>query len=532
MSQENFNFKEFILEKDSFEQKQETATPTRSKTEYIYEIEWQDNNDFIISRRTSKSKKKTYLVVMVSQDQFYIKKPDETIIPLTDDYNTTNETTKLLNNFVKNIPERINLNVNWLESIDSRIVNQSDIGRYSHLTNGFFNPHLMSLIKENVYHAENFFEFRTRTGRNSDFTLPYHSKQLRIMRKLYERCTDLSDKNIRKAITSRFYNTQTVMINGKEIYDIPETYIIDKVFLSELDSWFYENLREYLLENRDNNTINKNLIRFLNDTQENFSLTDPSTYPRTYGHPQVTTAYYMAVIMGEDKFINTVKTLIDNTKDHLFLTRGNSCDVDFRILNTFEFINKLPTDNFIKYLTENQFIQNYGTFGEFMDEWSDSIKMQIQIDGRITEPYPENLRELHNSYSIKTRIMEMFKEANRIRERNDNISKIKQEFDFLESETDTYVFKLPETTQDILDEAAMQHNCLASYIDKHTDRKCILVFMREKEHPDTSLVTIELDPNTFKPIQIKQRYNHEPTTSQKTTIDTWNNKILSTVSNT
>jgi hypothetical protein len=59
-----------------------------------------------------------------------------------------------------------------------------------------------------------------------------------------------------------------------------------------------------------------------------------------------------------------------------------------------------------------------------------------------------------------------------------------------------------------LDEAQMQQNCLASYVKKFVEGDCVIMFMREKEQPDVSLVTIEIIGDTI--TQALRRSNRHP----------------------
>lgn len=55
-----------------------------------------------------------------------------------------------------------------------------------------------------------------------------------------------------------------------------------------------------------------------------------------------------------------------------------------------------------------------------------------------------------------------------------------------------YVIIEPKSSKDILREASEMHNCVASYIDKIIEGRTHIVFMREKENIDDSLVTVEV----------------------------------------
>lgn len=86
-----------------------------------------------------------------------------------------------------------------------------------------------------------------------------------------------------------------------------------------------------------------------------------------------------------------------------------------------------------------------------------------------------------------------------------------------------YIFIYPDSTQDIKDEATMQNNCVASYIDKVIDGKCHILFLRKKNKPDESLVTIEVRNNHI--IQARRRFNDDVTAEDQKAIDAFNKKF-------
>lgn len=86
-----------------------------------------------------------------------------------------------------------------------------------------------------------------------------------------------------------------------------------------------------------------------------------------------------------------------------------------------------------------------------------------------------------------------------------------------------YVFIYPNSTQDIKDEAACQSNCVSSYIDKVIDGYCHILFLRKKNSPKESLVTIEVRNDQI--VQAKRRFNDDVTKEQKEVIDKFNKKF-------
>lgn len=64
---------------------------------------------------------------------------------------------------------------------------------------------------------------------------------------------------------------------------------------------------------------------------------------------------------------------------------------------------------------------------------------------------------------------------------------------FLEHETKNFTFITPKTVDEIRDEGNQQRNCLASYIERIAEGRTNVVFMRRKEIPEKSYVTIEIN---------------------------------------
>lgn len=111
-----------------------------------------------------------------------------------------------------------------------------------------------------------------------------------------------------------------------------------------------------------------------------------------------------------------------------------------------------------------------------------------------------------------------------------NYNRLKQQFieeDFqkridkgMEHNFGDYSFIYPESTQDIKDEAVAQNNCVASYIQKVIDGGCHILFLRKKDNPEKSLVTIEV--RNGKIVQARQKFNDPVTSEQQEVVDKWN----------
>lgn len=62
-----------------------------------------------------------------------------------------------------------------------------------------------------------------------------------------------------------------------------------------------------------------------------------------------------------------------------------------------------------------------------------------------------------------------------------------------EYEDDEFFVKFPDSLFKVLQEAANQHNCLLNYINKILCGQSVVVFLRTKQEPDKSYITIEVE---------------------------------------
>lgn len=147
----------------------------------------------------------------------------------------------------------------------------------------------------------------------------------------------------------------------------------------------------------------------------------------------------------------------------------------------------------------------------------------------------ELIREIHDYAVMMNKISNKFDRYPRhfltthaIASRNYN--RLKSQFDELKFQSrinksmektfGDYVFIYPDSTQDIKDESVSMNNCVSSYISRVIDGKCDIMFLRYKDSPDKSLVTIEVQNNKI--VQALQKYNNPLTSEQQKIVDKWN----------
>lgn len=167
--------------------------------------------------------------------------------------------------------------------------------------------------------------------------------------------------------------------------------------------------------------------------------------------------------------------------------------------------------NYIDYLETYEAITD---IGYLMRELLDYARMMKAISPNF-DKYPRHFLTTHK---IACRNYNRLKRTFDEREFKKCINKS------LEHTFGDYIFLYPKSVQDIKDEAVSQNNCVASYIDRVINRKCDILFLRKKDNPTKSLVTIEVRNGTI--VQAKQRFNDPVTTEQQWAIDKWNDWYL------
>lgn len=149
---------------------------------------------------------------------------------------------------------------------------------------------------------------------------------------------------------------------------------------------------------------------------------------------------------------------------------------------------------------------------EFVCTWEDTIEMEKMVYGKIKDKYPKNLPLLHQQMSYKAACMKEEYDRKLFAQH----SKEAQEY---EGKSDGFVYIAPRSKQDFLDEATMQGNCLAGYIDNFIEGNCLILFMRKAETPDESYITVELIEGEV--VQAKRERNLPLSWSESASLNKW-----------
>lgn len=175
-------------------------------------------------------------------------------------------------------------------------------------------------------------------------------------------------------------------------------------------------------------------------------------------------------------------------------------------------------------------VNEYGYSAKSLLMYIDHLKTFEAMDGmeytlRELEDYAKMMKEISPKFD---KYPKHFLTTHKIASRNYN--RLKHEFDEkkfkarinteMERTFDKFCFIYPKCIQDIKDESVQMSNCVSSYVQKVIDGQCDILFLRYKDSPDKSLVTIEVCNGKI--VQALQRYNHPLTAEQREIVDKWN----------
>lgn len=133
-------------------------------------------------------------------------------------------------------------------------------------------------------------------------------------------------------------------------------------------------------------------------------------------------------------------------------------------------------------------VSKYQRNAEFNpSDYVDYLDMQQQMYGKVKEKYPENwLSDKHRMNEKYT----SWKALNRNAEYTLHQEQFAQRVAY---ENELFKVVVPLKNIDILDEAEQQRHCVASYIDKVRYGNTHIVFIRLKDAPEESLLTVEIN---------------------------------------
>lgn len=180
------------------------------------------------------------------------------------------------------------------------------------------------------------------------------------------------------------------------------------------------------------------------------------------------------------------------------------------IFNTLIGVYGYKAKNLMLYLDRLKTYEAIENMRIITSELYDYAKMMSNISNKF-DRYPRHFLTTHRIAS---------RNYNRLKTYFDEEAFKKQIDTSMEKTFGYYCFIYPKSTQEIKDEAVSQHNCVASYVSDVINGVCHILFLRRKDKPNESLVTIEVRNNKI--VQAKKRFNDDVTKEEQVAIDRWN----------
>lgn len=171
---------------------------------------------------------------------------------------------------------------------------------------------------------------------------------------------------------------------------------------------------------------------------------------------------------------------------------GEAAELRNQIIITMQTYN-LELNAFLEYLLYLSHSESIN-LGKLMSDYPDYLRRELYLKGgkmSKMNKYPEcwltTTYKQQKEYS-KLQALDKLEQEGGNQRFNNSIEANKH----LEWKKGNYLIRMPTGAQDIRDEADQMQHCVATYIPDIEAGKRIVMFMRDAEHPERSLVTVEV----------------------------------------
>ena len=314
---------------------------------------------------------------------------------------------------------------------------------------------------------------------------------------LFNCCTDQNYANFLKFVQRK--GTRDANNIGTILKYVPEYSKYEQIFSAGFED--VVNMYEFKYDSFSISDIPRSLIKVAKNHQIKINKFMVDNWKK---NPD---AYYLAYQLEYISLNDNDLTELFNKKNYNY---NLGCFSAFsELINKYNYNAK----SLLLYLDQLKTFEALDDMRDLIEELYDYVKMMDTISKKY-DKYPRHFLTTHQIAS---------RNYNRLkREFPEELFKqrINKEYECTYKD---YVFIYPDCIQDIKTEAASQNNCVASYIDRVIDGSCHILFLRKKDHPKDSLVTIEVVNNKI--VQAKRRFNYPVTQEDQEAIDYWDKKF-------
>lgn len=246
------------------------------------------------------------------------------------------------------------------------------------------------------------------------------------------------------------------------------------------------------------NEIPKGLVKILREIREGVNNVNVEEYK---AHPDAFNYAFnheFVSLSKKDAYRFLMYICSNWDRNELRYTYGNKF---FNICDRYGYTPKSLL-NYIDYLVTYEALSpDYPS--KILGEIDDNCNMLSQMSDKY-DRYP---RHFLTSHQITSRTYQRWKEQFNEELFSKRVNKK------MEIVINGYKFIYPSKTEDIKKEAVQQSNCVVSYIDRVINGQCDIIFMRNANTPNESLVTVEI--RNKKVVQARRRFNESVTDEQQ-----------------
>ena len=141
---------------------------------------------------------------------------------------------------------------------------------------------------------------------------------------------------------------------------------------------------------------------------------------------------------------------------------------------------------FVDYICFDLYRQGYGEVnGSFFREYMDYLSMQKSFYGKVKEKYPEHFKTAHDVMALKVNLAKAAEQCQNFAEQTEQVRE-------LEYSAQGYCIVVPAEPRELADEGINLSHCVGDYIDRVASGECHILFLRRRNAPEQSLVTLQL----------------------------------------
>lgn len=168
---------------------------------------------------------------------------------------------------------------------------------------------------------------------------------------------------------------------------------------------------------------------------------------------------------------------------------------------------------FIDYICFDLYRQGYGEVHEnFFREYLDYLSMQKSFYGKVKEKYPEHFKTAHDVMALKVNLAKLAEQCQNFAEQAEQVKD-------LEYSAQGYCIVVPTEPRELADEGINLSHCVGDYIDRVASGECHILFLRRRNAPEQSLVTLQLSGKSI--CQAQGANRRSPTQAERKFLLHW-----------